>query len=139
MVSVFIYLRSLGAKIGTAWLGQMIVASVCVLTAWKAWRGGMERSSKIVLSLALTFLATPYGYIYDLPCLGLAICGMSGRRGELMAILFTLTIALYIFFAMSGFIVGPLLLAIIAWVAWSGFTGNTPHQPIFERPHPEPG
>ncbi len=119
MVSVFLLLRSLGTGIGFASLGQAVVSCLCIWTGWKIWCAKMENFPRMVISLVLLFLVTPYGYIYDLPCLGVALCGLGGRKGLLTAAFFALSITLYLPMAMLNIIFGPFLLVMLALVAAS--------------------
>jgi hypothetical protein len=73
-VTFFMLLRSFDLSIATAWLGQGVVALIAAAAVWKAWR--METDDKwtrIALTIIATFVATPYGYSYDLVSFSVAV------------------------------------------------------------------
>ncbi len=82
MATPFIAVRWAGGSLGIAYAVQAIVAIGAVSLCWRAWREpGADTLSRTALTLALTFLATPYGYSYDMPALAAALIGLAVRDG----------------------------------------------------------
>jgi hypothetical protein len=66
-VSIFMFLRSLGAGLSDAWIGQSFAAFLAACVVWRAWSvERLENWLRIALTIIATFVATPYAYIYDL-------------------------------------------------------------------------
>lgn len=78
----FIALRYAGAPLIVAYAGQSATALLAATLCWKAWRhSGADPLARAALTLALGFLATPYGYSYDMPALSAALIGLALRNG----------------------------------------------------------
>ena len=76
----FMAVRWAGASLGAAYLIQAISATGAAALCWRAWREpGIDPLGRAALTLALTFLATPYGYSYDMPALAAALIGLAVR------------------------------------------------------------
>jgi hypothetical protein len=72
--------RWAGASLGTAYAVQAASAACAVVLCWRVWRApGDDALARAAFTLALTFLATPYGYCYDLPALAAALAGLAAR------------------------------------------------------------
>ena len=88
MVTPFIAARWAGASLGAAYGVQALSTAVAVLSCWRAWRDPKPDAlrpdvlSRAALTLALTFLVTPYGYCYDLPALSAALIALAARDGR---------------------------------------------------------
>ncbi|GLR66768.1 hypothetical protein GCM10010909_14480 [Acidocella aquatica] len=99
MISSFILLRSLGAGLPMAYAVQFAVTAGAVFVAWMLWSSRIWRMAplgRLVASLLLVMLATPYAYVYDLPALALALTGYALQEKP-----FTL-LPLAIFFLVTG-------------------------------------
>jgi hypothetical protein len=70
--SVFGFARSIGWSEATAWAMQIMVALACIVTTFALWRGRASFALKAAALPALTLIATPYLYIYDLTILAIA-------------------------------------------------------------------
>ncbi len=82
MATPFMAVRWAGASLGTAYIIQAIFSMGAVWLCWRAWRApGADPLARAALTLALTFLATPYGYSYDMPALAAALIGLAIRDG----------------------------------------------------------
>lgn len=83
LATPFIVVRSAGASLGTAYAVQAGAAAGALLLCWRAWRApaGVDGLARAALTLALTFLVTPYGYCYDMPALAAALIGLAARDG----------------------------------------------------------
>jgi len=82
MPTPFMAARWAGAPLGTAYAIQAIFSVGAVSLCWRAWREpGADLLARVALTLALTFLATPYGYSYDMPALAAALIGLAVRDG----------------------------------------------------------
>ena len=76
--SVFWMLRSLGWGVGAAFAGQGAVSLGCVALCWVLWRRGAE--NRLPATLALTLLASPYGFTGDMAML-CAVLPLMARPG----------------------------------------------------------
>jgi hypothetical protein len=66
-VSVFWLARSLGAAVGTAYAVQCFVLLLAVAAAWRLWRrDGADPVHRLAMTVCLTLLASPYGFLDDL-------------------------------------------------------------------------
>lgn len=70
--SVFGLVRGLGWSEKLAWSAQIVVALACIATTFALWRSRMAYELKAAALVALTLIATPYLYIYDLVVLAVA-------------------------------------------------------------------
>jgi hypothetical protein len=78
----FMAVRWAGASLAAAYLLQAISTTGAAALCWRAWRDpGADPLGRAALTLALTFLATPYGYSYDMPALAAALIGLAVRDG----------------------------------------------------------
>ena len=78
----FVALRWAGAPLGAAYLVQALSMTGAAVLCWRAWREpGTDPLARAAFTLALTFLATPYGYSYDMPALAAALIGLAVRDG----------------------------------------------------------
>jgi len=123
MVSPFIMLRSLGAGLGPAYGLQCASTLTAAAVNWHLWRpdSRVKIPTRMLLTLCLIPLATPYAYIYDLPGLTLALASEVMRRQVQLVVplaLFWVITALYIIISMVSFAVGGILLALLAVYLW---------------------
>jgi arabinofuranan 3-O-arabinosyltransferase len=66
MQSVFALVRSLGGSVSLAWLGQITVAALTVLTLGWLWRQPVRQDLKAAAVALGASMVTPYLYYYDL-------------------------------------------------------------------------
>lgn len=65
-ISVFVMLRAVGASVAATKAGQLAAAiGACIATA-RIWTSKTPQQIKLILTLLLALLATPYGYVYDM-------------------------------------------------------------------------
>lgn len=82
VITIFAVVRGLGGTVGLAYAGQGISAAICILLAYHLWsRPGVDPFLRLSATAALTLLATPYGYSYDMVALSLGILLASARLG----------------------------------------------------------
>jgi Glycosyltransferase family 87 len=121
MTSPFILLRSLGAALPLAYAVQfMLTLSACWLT-WRLWRPPGEPGLEVILITAcLAAIATPYGYIYDLPGIGLLLLATWPRHGWKLAAAwcFILGTGCYAAISVLSFSIGALLTAGLCLTYW---------------------
>ena len=80
LLSPFIFLRALGGSVGLAEAMQGAVTLAAMVAVWRLWRpAALRRPARLPLTLCLAALATPYGYIYDLPALALALASVTAQ------------------------------------------------------------
>lgn len=72
-ISVFLFARSLGVDLPTAYAVQAVIAIAAIAVTWSLWRRPTrEPLLRAAATGVLTLLITPYGYTYELFCLPLA-------------------------------------------------------------------
>jgi hypothetical protein len=124
MITPFIMLRSLGASLALANITQAMVTLCAAVAAWVLWsrpQAGALPFARVAVTLCLGALATPFGYLYDLPSLGLAVfaCAAAARWERLLPLaVFMLFTAFYIILSVKFFVAGPLLLAALVVLLW---------------------
>ncbi len=146
-------LRVIGAAPELIWAAQALAALATAIVVWRVWRRrGPGRAASAVL-LVGAFLATPYGFFYDLPILnaGLLAFGLERiARGARLAwwewAIVALVVALPIAMDAAGLgfalprwlpLSLPVLVAAFAMVAWRALdTGGAGGQGA--RPSPTP-
>ncbi len=77
MVPPFISARAMGWSLDAAYALQAVAAGLCVALVWRAASRAGDRPD---LAVALTPLATPYAFSYDLVCVA-AACAILARGG----------------------------------------------------------
>jgi hypothetical protein len=118
MVSPFIMLRSLHADLAMAYVGQALMTGSAALCAWLLWRPSHTSDGflRLVATLCLAMLATPYAYVYDLPCIAMALslCAARSRWRDMAPLaIFWLLTANYILISTTVFSAGALLLLVL--------------------------
>jgi glycosyl transferase family 87 len=74
-ITAFVFLRSLGADLTIAYIGQAAVILIASGLAIHLWRPAntLDHGSRVALTSVLVLMATPYGYNYDCLPLYLAL------------------------------------------------------------------
>lgn len=121
-VTVFLSVRALGASVPFAYAAQAAAALACAALVWRAWRrGDADPHARMALTVALTLLASPYGYSYDMLALtaGVAALMALGQwRVTALEALVWLWPGLTHFVTQNYFPISPLVTAAAAWLAW---------------------
>ena len=79
--SVLWMLRSFGCGLAVSATGQAAVTAGAALLCWRIWRKPSgDNLARLVLTLCLGILATPYGYLYDLCGASAAMAALSWRQ-----------------------------------------------------------
>lgn len=72
-ISVFHLARSLGGDLTTSYLCQSVSTALAVGVVWRLWRNpAADQRFRVAMTIFLTYLATPYGWTYDL----VAVCAV---------------------------------------------------------------
>jgi len=111
-VSVFWMLRSFGAGVAAASLGQLAAAAASCGGAFWAWRTPrLDFSSRAALTACLALLVSPYFYTDDMVGYSLALALMAWRRGWridwLDMVLFTWPMLAPLVFEGTGWLLTP--------------------------------
>jgi hypothetical protein len=122
-VSVFWMLRSLGAGLHLAYALQAVVACLAGITTWLMWHRmrfiALERAALTVL---LSLLATPYGYVGDMVGWSIALAALAQSRGwriDLLDVLFWIWPALCAGVEMkTGILFTPVIVALGVARTW---------------------
>jgi hypothetical protein len=73
-VSVFMFVRSLDGSLTSAWICQGLATLLAAGFVWWIWRAQRTDDwARIAATIIVTFLATPYAYVYDLVSYCIAI------------------------------------------------------------------
>lgn len=86
MATPFMAARWAGAPVAAAYAVQAVSALGAGILCWRAWRRGgtglvADPLARAALTLALGFLASPYGMSYDMTALAAALAGLAARDG----------------------------------------------------------
>jgi hypothetical protein len=124
MISIFMMVRSLNCNLRFAYVLQTFATLVVIVTSWYLWRpqARVERQMRLLLTLCLVPIATPYAYLYDIPGIALALASYAVlRKGWtlLPLSLFWAVSALYILISMVSFLTGGILLVLLVVYLWS--------------------
>jgi hypothetical protein len=83
-ISVFFMLRSLGLSFNNAWIGQVLSAISAISVTWIIWRrNDIDPVIRVVLTIFLGLLVTPYIFNDDMFSLTLGVILMIWRRRAL--------------------------------------------------------
>jgi hypothetical protein len=91
MITPFILFRALGMTAHGAGLFQAMASLLAIAACWSIWSRGDESAQtvdRLAVTSCLVALVTPYGYVYDLPVLAVALLayGAKQRPGWLAAV-----------------------------------------------------
>lgn len=136
--TVFILMRSLGAGLEVAYLGQALIAGAAAIAVVVLWwpSSRLDHRSRVALTCMLAIVATPYGYTHDTAPLYLAIAWFLLRDP---APIFPLYAAAWVFamlfpalhdVGIAGGIIGPLALAIYLWWRFALPVAGLPVGPV---------
>ncbi|MDE8347619.1 MAG: glycosyltransferase family 87 protein [Acidocella sp.] len=83
-ISVFYFLRSLGAGLTVASSGQILSATLAIIICWRLWRPASEAGfARVPLTTFLGLLVTPYAFIQDMFAFSVGIILMVWKRQSL--------------------------------------------------------
>lgn len=121
-ITVFLTARALGAPVALAYAVQGMAALACMVFTWRAWRKpGADPQARMALTMALTLLASPYGYSYDMLGFTAGIAALLARdqwRVSAVAALAWMWPGMTHFMTQNFFPVSPAIVAAAAWLAW---------------------
>ncbi len=121
MITPLIMFRSLYASMTAATILQAAVSVMAIFACWHLWRRDLKISDRLAPTLCLVALVTPYGYIYDLPALGMALAALavlSPNRGLVPFTLFMVFTSVYALLSVYLFSTGALFLVAILLMIW---------------------
>lgn len=122
MDTPFVMFRSFHFSLQSAIGSQLIVSLAVAICCWRLWQTGASALEKLTPTLCLVALATPYGYIYDLPALGFALAGLAVMRPSARSLfaltLFGLVMCLYALISVYLFSAGAALLTAVLALSW---------------------
>lgn len=84
-VTVFWMARSLGGSVAVAAMAQMLAAGLAIAWCWRAWRryrAAADRIALVALTVCLTLLVTPYGYVNDMTGFSIMVAWLAWQRGR---------------------------------------------------------
>lgn len=124
-VSVFLFARSLGADLPTAYAVQAVIAIAAIAVTWSLWRRPThEPLLRAAATGVLTLLVTPYGYTYELLCLPLAGLLLAMRTNWRSVSALLVLMLSWIWPAVCTIIIlnflplTPFVAALVAWACW---------------------
>ncbi|MDD2704539.1 MAG: glycosyltransferase family 87 protein [Acidocella sp.] len=122
-ITVFSMARSLGAGLHAAWAWQAASSVAALGLTWGAWRpGAMTPQPRMALTCALSVLAMPHGFAYDLVAFSIGMAALYPRAGGwerltlgLLWLMggYTITLANY-----TGLVLFPVFAVLGAALAW---------------------
>jgi alpha-1,2-mannosyltransferase len=121
--TVLMMARSFHATLPQAWALQAASSAVSAFLIWSRWRRlGDDVVCRMALTMCLSVLMTPYGYIYDLVGFSIGMAAMferSGARQKPVYALLWLMSGYYItLWNETGYILMPAAAAFGAWMIW---------------------
>jgi Glycosyltransferase family 87 len=130
MISFFITLRSLGANLPLAYAGQILASLGTAFAAWTLWSSGtkLRSQTRLLLTLCLVPLATPYAFIYDIPGIAFALTALAEASNWQirLAAAFAVLTSFYLLISMVSYETGGALLLILTAYIWSKNTRIIP-------------
>jgi hypothetical protein len=136
MISPLVLFRSLHAGLALAAILQAIVSLAGAYACWRLWQSRLTSMQRLAPTLCLAALVTPYGYIYDLPALAMALAALALRRPERGLVPFTALQActgIYAVLSVYLFSAGAICLAAILYLLWPSVEDEFLRQKIVER------
>ena len=126
MVSPFMAARSYHLGLTASYVLQIAVTLAAIAAAWRIWRRPTrDVNLRTAVTICLSIIATPYGYIYDTVCVAIAVAivATSARRiapseGALLALAWMWP-GLAFWASLLG--LEPLGCVLIAALSWLGF------------------
>jgi hypothetical protein len=130
MITVLSFARQLGFEHETAQLLQAVAFLCSAALVFRVWSTSSNERFKISVLIIATFLGTPYGYVYDLPLLGLLVVWWAAMvierpayRGEQFAVAFYWLLP---FLSIAGTIIlaeqfWPVALLVMLFLLWRRF------------------
>ena len=121
MITPLVFFRSLHADLTLALILQCATSLAAAFACWHLWRRSVKMIERLAPTLCLVALATPYGYIYDLPALGVALAALAvhaPRRGLLAFTVFMGFTSLYAIISVFLFSTGAVFLLAILCLTW---------------------
>jgi hypothetical protein len=138
-VTIFVAARANGLGLPAAYAVQAIAAACCAVLVWRAWRQpDIDSFARMAVTVALSLLASPYCYIYDMVALSAGIAAMAWRDGwrmdPLLAVAWLWPCIQRFFTPVFGFPVGAFVIAATAWVAWRRLEQGRPSAQVVTVP-----
>jgi alpha-1,2-mannosyltransferase len=134
-VSVFWMLRSLHFGDGLAFGGQAASSAVAMLlTCWIWRRPEVPRLDAVALTVFLSLLATPYGYVDDMVAYSIMLLVLAERRGWRIgmfdALFFMWPALCAIVSQKTGVLLTPVIVLLAAARTWKRAGLPMPHLPM---------
>jgi hypothetical protein len=122
-VSVLWMMRSFGLGLGISYAVQCAAAALAAGLIWKLWqRPKFCQTERMALTVFLSLLATPYGYVDDMVAYSIALTMLAQARGwriDVLDVLLWLWPALCpVIFDKTGILLTPLVIAIAIARTW---------------------
>ncbi len=117
MVTMFMTLRSLGVSLLASNLIQTMLSIGAALVCWHMWRQTrIDRLVRLIITLCLVVLATPYAYLYDIAAIAAVLCAYATRptvTAWLPLAFFWVCTCFYGFLSTWFFLTGGIILVLI--------------------------
>ena len=127
--TVLMMARTFHATVSEAWMIQAICSAISGFSIWRIWREPTEDAvGRMALTVCLSVLITPYGFLYDLISFSIAMAAMfarsSARERPIYAVLWLLSGYTGTLANLTGFVLMPIPAAIAAWLVWRQIKGK---------------
>jgi len=122
-VAVFWMIRSFGGTLPICYAAQGLAVLVTVALTWRIWRHKVaDPMPRVAITVFLSLLTTPYGYIDDMVAYSLALAALAQIRSwriDLLDAVFWVWPAICpIVYGWSGLLLTPVIVALAAWRCW---------------------
>lgn len=123
MVTPYVFFRTLGMADRLSGLCQLLVSIGAGVACWRVWSGAgrFGVAGRAAVTTCLIFLATSFGYIYDMPVLALALLRYAAARGwrwQAAIMLFWGFTGLYGFISTFAWPAGAGLVLLLVLIIW---------------------
>jgi hypothetical protein len=132
-ISVFWMMRAVGAGIAASYAAQAIAAIAAAALVLLLWRGKAGIHAKVAITVFLSLLATPYGFVGDMVAYSTALLLLAQGRGWRIDIL---DACLWLWPALNpaihagcGLLLTPFVVTFAAARAWPRETRRRPSRP----------
>ncbi|MDR3519982.1 MAG: glycosyltransferase family 87 protein [Acidocella sp.] len=128
--TVFFMARSFHADLMTAYTLQALSSAISLALTWILWRKPTKFAlERVALTLCLSALISPYGYLYDLVGYTIGMAALFIRapdsRKPIYALLWITPGYSGVIAALSGFIIMPLVVGFAAFMVWREMASRT--------------
>ena len=122
-ITVLMMARTFHATVSEAWALQAVSSATAGMIVWHIWRAPTsDQIGRTALTVCLSLLITPYGFLYDLVGFAIAMAAMfartSNRQKPIFALLWLLSGYVGVIASLTTLDLMPIAAAAGAWLIW---------------------